>query len=119
MTQTVREGFVNLFALTPSAGREAGELHRRRPLGGHGRARPLLPNLESLGHLLAIRGGAKPMASRAEVMRNRPLRSQEALRISRRFEPLHPPLRLAGGLVRILRAVIQVSVLPMFVSVRS
>jgi hypothetical protein len=87
-----------------------GELHRTRLLGGHGRARDLLPNLESLGHLLAIRGGGKPVASRAEVLRKRPIRSQEALCMSRRFEPLQAPLPLAGRLVGILRAVIQGSV---------
>ena len=37
-------------------------------LGGHGRARDLLPDLESLGHLLAIRRCEEPVTSQAEVL---------------------------------------------------
>src|SRR5262249_23109551 len=39
---------------------------------------------------------------------------EEALSVARGLEPLHPLLPLAGGLVRILGAVIEISVLTMF-----
>jgi hypothetical protein len=54
------------------------------------------------------------MPSGPEVLCNGTIGSKEALGLPWRFEPLHPPLALAGGLVRIFRAVIQVPVLAMF-----
>ena len=45
------------------------------------------------------------------MLRNRAIRREEALRVSRGFEPLHAPLPLAGGLVGVLRTVVKVPVL--------
>ena len=42
------------------------------------------------------------------------MRREKALRMSRGLEALHAPLPLAGGLMRVLRAVVQIPVLPMF-----
>jgi hypothetical protein len=91
-----------------------GGLPSGLPLCGHGYTRDFLPDLESLGHLLAIRGSGKPVASRAEVLGNGTIGGEEALGMPRGFEALHPPLPLTGGLVRILGAVIQIAVLAMF-----
>ena len=54
------------------------------------------------------------MPARSKVVRNRAIRSEEALRVSRGFNPLHAPLPLAGRLVGILRTVVQVAMLVMF-----
>jgi hypothetical protein len=69
--------------------------------------------MESLLHLLTVLGGGKLVASRAEVLRNRPIRGQEALGVTRRLETLHPPFSLAGRLVGILGTIVQIPVLPM------
>ena len=53
------------------------------------------------------------MSPRSEMLGNRPIGGKEALRVSCGFQPLHAPLALAGGLVRILRAVIEIAVLTM------
>jgi hypothetical protein len=66
------------------------------PLCDHGSARDLLPDLEFLGHLLAIPGGGEAVASRSEVLGDGPMRGQKALRMSRRLESLHAPFALAG-----------------------
>jgi hypothetical protein len=73
-----------------------------------------LPNLEALEHLLAVLAGRKQVASRAEVLGDEAKRRQETLGVPRGFEPLHALLPLARGLVRVLGAVVQISVLPMF-----
>ncbi len=44
-------------------------------------------------------------------MGDRPIRGEEALGMPGGFKPLHAPLALAGGLVGILRAVVEVAVL--------
>jgi hypothetical protein len=54
------------------------------------------------------------MPVRAEVLRDRPISRQEPLGSARGLEPLHAPLPLAGGLVRVLGAVVQILVLAMF-----
>jgi len=59
------------------------------------------------------------MPSRAEVLRDGSMRGEEALSMPWGLEPLHAPLPLAGGLVRIRRAVIQVPVLAVFHAGRS
>jgi hypothetical protein len=46
-----------------------------------------------------------------EVLGDRPIRGEKPLRVPCGLEPLHAPLPLAGGLVRVLGAVIQVSML--------
>jgi hypothetical protein len=54
------------------------------------------------------------VASWSAVLRNRPIRGEKALRVPWRREALHPALPLAGGLLGVLRAVVQIPVLPMF-----
>ena len=54
------------------------------------------------------------MAPRAEVLCNGIIGGEEALGVPWRLEALHAPFPLARGLVGILRAVIQVRVLPVF-----
>jgi hypothetical protein len=51
---------------------------------------------------------------RAEVLGNRTIRGEEPLRMPGGLEPLHTPLLLARGLMRIFRTVIEVATLPMF-----
>jgi hypothetical protein len=53
------------------------------PLRGHGRARDLLPDPQSLGHLLAALWGGQPMASRSEVLGNGTIGSEETLGVPR------------------------------------
>ncbi len=54
------------------------------------------------------------MPTRAEVLGNRTIRGEEALRMPGGLKPLHPPLPLTGGLVRIFCAVVEIAVLAMF-----
>jgi hypothetical protein len=70
-----------------------------------------MPTLESLGHLLAVLGGGEPMASRSEMLGDGTIGGEEPLRLPGRLEPLHTPLPLAGGLMGVLRAVIEIPVL--------
>ena len=74
----------------------------------------LPPVLESLLHLLPIRGRGKPMPARAEMLDNRAVGREEPLGMARGFEPLHVSLSLTGGLMRILHAIIEIPVLAMF-----
>jgi len=106
-------GVVNLFALTLSLDREVGRLPRTRPIGNHDRARDFLPDLESLGHLLAILEGGEPVASRAEVLGDGTIGGEESLGVTRCLKPLHAPLPLACRLVRILGAVVEIAMLAM------
>jgi hypothetical protein len=62
------------------------------------------PGVESLAHLLTVRGGRTPMPPRAEVLGNRTIRGQEPLGVPGGLEPLHASLPLTRGLMRILRA---------------
>jgi hypothetical protein len=54
------------------------------------------------------------MASRPEVRGDQTIGGEKPLGVSRRLEPLYPPLAPAGGLMRVFRAVIQSAMLPMF-----
>src|SRR5215510_13291416 len=54
------------------------------------------------------------MPARTEVLGDGTRGCEEPLGVARKLEPLHMPLPLAGGLVRILRPIVQVPVLPMF-----
>lgn len=47
------------------------------------------------------------MTTWSEVLGNRPIRGEEALRVPDGLEPLHPSLPLAGGLMGVLRAVVE------------
>lgn len=51
------------------------------------------------------------MASWSNVLGNRPIRREKALRVPRRLKALHVPLALASGLVRVFRTVVQILVL--------
>ena len=74
----------------------------------------MLPELKSLGHFLTVRGRRQTMPARTEVLRDGPIGGEESLGMTRGFEPLHPPLPLPCGLVRILCTIIEIPVLAMF-----
>jgi hypothetical protein len=109
----LQKGIVNLFALRQCQG-EGEASHLFLPSGGQGWSPDLLPDLESVPHLLPIRGRGKPMSARAEVLGDGTIGREETLGLARGFEPLHTLLPLTGGLVRVLRAIIQRPVLAMF-----
>jgi hypothetical protein len=73
-----------------------------------------VPDLKSLGHDVAVHGGRKPVASWAAMLGEQSIRGEEALRVTRRLEPLQAPLPLAGRLLRMLRAMIERAMLPRF-----
>jgi hypothetical protein len=79
--------WVNLFVWMPSRDVAVGGLPSGLPLCGHGYTRDFLPDLESLGHLLAIRGSGKPVASRAEVLGNGTIGGKEALGVTGDLNP--------------------------------
>jgi hypothetical protein len=104
---------VTLFALRqcPDGGETS---HRFLPLGGQGWSHELLPELESVPHLLTIRGCGHPMAVRAEVLGGETIGREEPLGLDRGLEPLPAALPLAGGLVRVLCAIVEIPGLLMF-----
>jgi hypothetical protein len=53
------------------------------------------------------------VTSRTEVAIDESAGRQEALRLRRRFEPLHLPLSPAGWSMRVLRVIVEVAALPM------
>jgi len=75
-------------------------LHVTRPLGGDDRARHVLPALESVSHFPAILGGGAPMPPWTKVWGDGTISGKEALGVPGGFEALHPPLALAGRLMR-------------------
>ena len=54
------------------------------------------------------------MPMRADVLRDRTIGRKKTLRLTRGFEPLHPPLPLPCGLVRVLCTIIEIPMLAMF-----
>jgi hypothetical protein len=54
------------------------------------------------------------MSSWPEVLSHGAIRGEEVLRVPGGFKPLYPSLPVAGRLMRVLRAVIEVAVLAMF-----
>jgi hypothetical protein len=54
------------------------------------------------------------MPARAEALGDRSIGREELLGMSRRLKPLHAALPLAGGLMGVLGAVVQVAMLTMF-----
>ena len=72
-----------------------------------------MPALESLGHLLTILGGRAEVTPRAKVLRDGTIGREKTLGMVWGLEPAHTPLALAGRLMRILGAVVQIAVLPM------
>ena len=65
-------GIVNLTRLETITRDRGGQGPCARSLRGHDRTRDLLPDPESLGHLLAIFGGRELVTRRSEVRRNWP-----------------------------------------------
>ena len=84
------------------------------PLGSPLCTGNLIPQLASLLHLFAVLGRGQAMTSWSEVLGDRPIRGEKSLRLPWGFAPLHAPFPLAGGLVGILRAVVEIAVLVMF-----
>jgi hypothetical protein len=107
-------GIVNLFMLMPALGREVGVGPHSRPLCGQCRARDCLPHLESVPHLLTIRRRGKPMPTRTEMLGDGAIGREKPLGVPRGLEPLQASLPLAGGLVGVLGAVVEIPVLAMF-----
>jgi hypothetical protein len=66
----------------PSPSVAVGRLFLVLALCGHGRARDLLPNLELLGHDVAMLGGGEPVAPRSEVFGNGTIRGEETLHMT-------------------------------------
>jgi hypothetical protein len=58
--------------------------------------------------------GSHPMPPRAEVLCNRAIGGKEALCMTRRFEPLHPPFSLARRLVGVFSTIVQIAMVPMY-----
>ena len=56
------------------------------------------------------------MPAGTEVLRDRTIGRKKPLRLTRGFEPLHAPLPLPCGLVRVLCTIIEIPVLVMFYS---
>jgi hypothetical protein len=54
------------------------------------------------------------MPAEPEVLSDGAVSGEELLGVTRRLEPLHVPLPLTGGLMRILGAVVQIPMLAMF-----
>ncbi len=106
----VMEGLVNLFALMQPQN-EAKASHLFLPSGGQGWSGNLLPDLESFVELLTICRRGKPMPPRTEVLSDGSIGREKALGLPRRLEALHLLLPLAGGLVRVLRAVVQIPII--------
>jgi hypothetical protein len=63
---------------------------------------------------MRILGGEEPVASRSEVLGDGTIRGEKALGESWGLEPPHPSLSLAGRLVGVLGAVIEIAMLAMF-----
>lgn len=72
-----------------------------------------VPNRESVQHDGAVLVCSKAVAAGADVAINQSVGSEEALGVTRRFEPAHDSLALSSRLVCILRTIVQPSVLPM------
>jgi hypothetical protein len=80
-------------------------------LGGGGKARDVLPGVESVPHLLTVcRGGEE--TSGPEVLCDGTIGGEEALGLPWGLEPWQAPFTLARGLVGVFRPMVQVPVLP-------
>jgi hypothetical protein len=75
-----------------------------RPL----RARYFGPTLESLRHLLTVRGRRLQMRPGSEVLGNESIRRQKSLGMPRGFEPLHATLSLTRRPMRVLTPIIKI-----------
>jgi hypothetical protein len=108
------EGVVNLLPVDRINEREGARLPGSSVLSGGGKARDVLPGVESFSQLLTVFGDGKKVTSQAEVLGNGTIGREEALGVSRRLEPLHPPFPLARRLVGVFRPIVQIAMLPMF-----
>ena len=72
------------------------------------------PHLESFAHFLTVYGRRQTMLARSEMLGNGTIRRQKPLRAPRRLELLHVLCALAGGVVEILGAIIEIPMLAMF-----
>jgi hypothetical protein len=84
-----------------------------RLLGSQLCPRDLIPPLASFLHLFAVLRRGKSMTSWSEMLGDGTIRGEKALGVARRLKPLHAPFPLAGGLVGVLCAVVEVVVLAM------
>ena len=91
-------------------GLEAGAIARLCSVLGAGL---LGPDLEGQGTRDPVVPGGGQVASRTEVAIDEGVGRQEALRLRRRFEPLHLPLPPTRWSMQILRAIVEVAALPM------
>src|SRR5262245_8600027 len=98
------------------ANTEQGERKRgsARVLGGQSWSRDLSPDLESFADLLTVGERGKPVSVWAEVLRDRTLGREEALRVARGLEPLEAPLPLPSGLMRVFCSIVPIPMLAMF-----
>ena len=76
--------------------------------------RDVVPHLHPWGPDVAIGGGRKPGASRAEGWGDQTLGGKDPSGLSGRLEPLHPPFALTRRLLGVLGALRARAVLPMF-----
>ena len=75
-------------------------------LRAHLQACYLVPDLESARTFAAVLGRLESMAPRTKMLADRPEGGEEALSMAGRLEPLHHPLTLARGLVRVFGPVV-------------
>jgi hypothetical protein len=107
-------GIVNLLMLIPALGREVGGEPYSPPLCSQCRTQELPPDLESFCQLLTVVRRREPMSAWTEMLGDRTIGREETLGLAWGLEALHTLLPLAGGLVRVLRPVIQIPMLAMF-----
>lgn len=83
-------------------------------LCGGGKARDVLPGVESLPQLLTVLGGGQSVTPWAEVLGDGTMRREKALGVSWGLEPLHAPFPLPGGLMGVFGPIVQIAVLAVF-----
>ena len=84
------------------------------PLGSQSRGCDFLPDVKSVLHFLPIDRRGEAMPTGAEMLGDGPVGREEPLGVAWGFDPWHAPLPLPGGLVRILRSIIEIAMLAMF-----
>jgi hypothetical protein len=90
----------------------------RRPgssgLCSDGKARDVLPGVESFPQLLTVFGGAEAVTSRAEVLHDGTISREEPLGLSGRLEPLHPSFALTRRLMGVRGVTLERAVRQLF-----
>jgi hypothetical protein len=104
------KGIVNLLPVDRINEHEGTQLPGESLLCDDGKARDVLPGVEPSPQLLTVCGGWEEVASRAEMLGDGTIRGEEPLRVSRRLEALQESLPLAGRLVGVFGAVIEILV---------